>query len=79
MLPGIALEDAEGQELVGVSDAGFYGKRLRVLDGLLMRFAEGQAHDVSRLVSLEQRGPEAPVEFAVEGRCDVGQLATKRR
>jgi hypothetical protein len=42
-----------------------------------MRLAEGQAHDVSRLVSLEQRGPEAPVEFAVEGRADVGEVSNE--
>ena len=39
-----------------------------------MRLAEGQADDVSWPVSLDKRGAESRVKFAVERRADVGQV-----
>ena len=72
MLVGVALEDAEGQEGVWVFDARLDGEDLQALDGLAVNLAEGQAYDVAGLVAAQRRVAEAPVQFFVEGRGDVG-------
>ncbi|MFN9906610.1 MAG: hypothetical protein ACK56F_10870 [bacterium] len=41
VLLGVALEDAEGEEGVGVSDARLDGEDLQALNGLAVRLAEG--------------------------------------
>jgi hypothetical protein len=41
VLLGVALEDAEGEEGVGVADARLDGEDLQALDGLAVRLAEG--------------------------------------